>query len=87
MPNGVARNFSGINYWTPKGAGRDFELSPILEPLSTHRERLTVVSGLAQHAADAHDDGANGDHTRATSSWLTCGHCKRTEGADVENGI
>jgi hypothetical protein len=87
MPNGVAMNFSGINYWTPKGSGRELELSPILTPLAPYRERLTVVSGLAQHQADAHDDGANGDHTRATSSWLTGVHCKRTEGADVENGV
>jgi hypothetical protein len=87
MPNGVAMNFSGINYWTPKGRRTDFELSPILTPLAPYRDRLTVVSGLAQHQADAHDDGANGDHTRATSSWLTGVHCKRTEGADVENGV
>jgi hypothetical protein len=87
LPNGVAMNFSGVNYWTPKGEGADFELSPILRPLTPYRDRLTVVSGLAQHQADAHDDGANGDHTRATSSWLTGVHCKRTEGADVENGI
>jgi hypothetical protein len=87
MPNGVAMNFSGINYWTPKGSGTDFELSPILTPLAPYRDRLTVASGLAQHQADAHDDGANGDHTRATSSWLTGVHCKRTEGADVENGV
>ena len=87
MPNGVAMNFSGINYWTPKGEGRDFELSPILTPLAPYRDRLTVVTGLAHHQADAHDDGANGDHTRATSSWLTGVHCKRTEGADVENGV
>jgi hypothetical protein len=80
-------NFSGINEWTPKGEGRDFRLSPILTPLAPYRDRLTVVSGLAHHAADAHDDGANGDHTRATSSWLTGVHCKRTEGADVENGL
>ena len=87
MPNGVARNFAGINYWTPKGEGRDFELSPILQPLAPVRDRLLVVSGLAQHQADAHDDGANGDHTRGTSSWLTGVHPKRTEGADVRNGI
>jgi hypothetical protein len=87
MPNGVAMNFAGINYWTPKGEGADFEFSPILTPLERYRDRLTVVSGLAQHQADAHDDGANGDHTRATSSWLTGAHCKRTEGADVENGV
>jgi hypothetical protein len=87
MPNGVARNFSGINYWTPQGEGRDFELSSILKPLEPFRERLLVVSGLAQHQADAFDDGANGDHTRGTSSWLTGVHPKHTEGADVRNGI
>ena len=87
MPNGVAMNFDGINYWTPRGEGSDFELSTILEPLRPFRDRLSVISGLAHHQADAHDDGANGDHTRATSSWLTGVHCKRTEGADVQNGI
>jgi hypothetical protein len=87
LPNGVAMNFSGINYWTPRETGKRFELSPILRPLAGFRDQLTVVSGLAQHQADAHDDGANGDHTRATSSWLTGVHCKRTEGADVENGV
>src|SRR5688500_15103658 len=87
LPNGVARNFSGINYWTPAGEGASFELSPILSPLAPFRDRLVVVSGLAQHQADAHDDGANGDHTRGTSSWLTGVHPKRTEGADVRNGI
>jgi hypothetical protein len=87
LPNGVAMNFSGINYWTPEGGGNNFEFSPILTPLEPFREQLSVISGLAHHQADAHDDGANGDHTRGTSSWLTGAHCKRTEGADVENGI
>jgi hypothetical protein len=87
MPNGVARNFSGINYWTPLGEGTSFEFSPILKPLEPFRDRMVVVSGLAQHQADAHDDGANGDHTRGTSSWLTGVHPKRTEGADIRNGI
>jgi hypothetical protein len=87
LPNGVARNFTGINYWTPTGEGTGFEFSPILSPLSPYRDRLLVISGLAQHQADAFDDGANGDHTRGTSSWLTGVHCKRTEGADVRNGI
>jgi len=87
LPNGVARNFTGINYWTPAGEGTGFELSPILSPLAPYRNRLTVLSGLAQHQADAFDDGANGDHTRGTSSWLTGVHCKRTEGADVKNGV
>jgi hypothetical protein len=86
-PNGIARNFKGINYWTPKGEGTGFEMSPILTPLAAYRNRMLVVSGLAQHQADAFDDGANGDHTRGTSSWLTGVHPKRTEGADVRNGV
>src|SRR5690606_11673396 len=87
IPNGVAMNFLGVNYWTPKGEGRDMELSPILRPLEGHRDRLTVVSGLAHPQAEAGADGANGDHTRATSSWLTGVHPKRTEGADIQNGV
>jgi hypothetical protein len=86
-PNGIARNFKGINYWTPKTEGPAFELSPILAPLAPYRDRMLVVSGLAQHQADAFGDGANGDHTRGTSSWLTGVHPKRTEGADVRNGV
>ena len=80
-------NFTGINYWTPKGQGKNFELSPILTPLAPFRDRMLVVSGLAHQQAEAGDDGANGDHTRGTSSWLTGVHPKRTEGADVRNGI
>src|SRR5688500_493506 len=87
LPNGVARNFTGVNYWTPNGEGSSFELSPILSPLAPFKDRLVVISGLAQHQADACDDGANGDHTRGTSSWLTGVHPKRTEGADLRNGI
>ena len=33
VPNGVAMNDS-LNYWTPKGTGTSFELSPILAPLA-----------------------------------------------------
>jgi hypothetical protein len=87
MPNGVARNFDGIDFWTPKTAGKNFELSRVLTPLAPYKGVLTAVSGLAQHQADAQNDGANGDHTRATASWLSGARVKRTEGADVENGI
>lgn len=87
MPNGVAMNFSGINYWRPSGEGRATELSTILEPFERYRDRLTVVTGLAHEQAEAQDDGANGDHTRSTASWLTGVHCKRTEGADIRNGV
>lgn len=87
IPNGVARNFSGIDFWTPRTQGKHFEISRVLTPLAPFKDKLTVVSGLAHHEADAQDDGANGDHTRATSSWLSGARAKRTEGADVESGI
>jgi hypothetical protein len=87
MPNGVAMNFKGVNYWHPRTEGPDFEFSPILQPLQAFRHRMTVVSGLAQHQADVLDDGANGDHTRGTATWLTGARPKHTEGADVRNGI
>jgi hypothetical protein len=87
MPNGVAMNHSGIDYWTPAGEGRNFQFSQILAPLSSYRDRMVVISGLDHNNAEAGDDGASGDHTRGTSSWLTGVYPKRTEGADVRNGI
>jgi len=86
-PNGVSMNFSGINYWKPTTVGSGFELSPILEPLAPFKKQMVVVGGLAHRAADASEDGANGDHARGTSTWLTGVHPKHTEGADVYNGI
>jgi hypothetical protein len=87
LPNGVAMTFTGINYWTPKGEGRDFEFSPILAPLAPYRDRVTVISGLAQKQAEANEDDAGGDHTKGTASWLTGVRCRRTEGADVQTGV
>jgi hypothetical protein len=87
MPNGVAKNSSGIDYWTPATEGRNFQMSQILTPLEPFRDRLLVVSGLDHNQAEAGNDGASGDHTRGTSSWLTGVYPKRTEGADVRNGI
>jgi Protein of unknown function (DUF1552) len=86
MPNGVAKN-SMIDYWTPVGEGKDFELSQILAPLEPFRDRMVVVSGLDQNQAETGNDGASGDHTRGTSSWLTGVYPKRTEGADVRNAV
>jgi hypothetical protein len=86
MPNGVAMNHTGVNYWKPQTVGADFELSPILKPLEPFRNQLTVVSGLHNRSAESLGDG-NGDHTRSTGSWLTGTHIKRTEGSDLRAGI
>jgi hypothetical protein len=81
VPNGVARN-DAVNHWTPKGVGDEFELSPILAPLARHRDRLTIVSGLNQRQAESLGDG-NGEHTRASATWLNGVHPRKTEGADI----
>jgi Protein of unknown function (DUF1552) len=85
MPNGVAMNHTGVNYWKPQTVGSNFEMSPILSPLEPFRNQLTVVSGLHNRAAESLGDG-NGDHTRSTGSWLTGTHIKRTEGSDLRAG-
>src|SRR5881275_3067321 len=41
VPNGMA-----MQYWSPKGEGTAFELSPILKPLEPYRNQLLVLSGL-----------------------------------------
>ncbi|MFN7916404.1 MAG: DUF1552 domain-containing protein [Vicinamibacterales bacterium] len=58
VPNGMA-----MQYWTPKGDGRAFELSPILEPLKAYRERMLVLSGLKANW--------NYIHAGASGSFLT----------------
>jgi hypothetical protein len=86
LPNGVSMNFTGVNYWRPTDEGKIATLSPILSPLEPYRDRVTVVSGLAQRIAEASAADAGGDHTKATASWLTGMRAKRTEGADVSVG-
>ena len=48
MPNGVAMNHTGVNYWKPKTVGADFEFSPILKPLEPFRNQVTVVRNLVE---------------------------------------
>ena len=79
LPNGMA-----MESWTP-AARTALELSPTLAPLGEFRDRMVVLSGLAQGQAEALGDG-NGEHTRATATWLNGVHPKETEGADVRAG-
>ena len=54
VPNGMA-----MPYWTPSGFGKDFELTPILEPLAPFKDRMLVLSGLKANWNIAHA-GASG---------------------------
>jgi hypothetical protein len=80
IPNGAV-----MDSWTPESEGPNFTLSPTLRPLDAFRDRVTVVSGLGHKQAESLGDG-NGDHSRATTTWLSGVHPRRTEGADVRNG-
>ncbi|MCP5145170.1 MAG: DUF1552 domain-containing protein [Gammaproteobacteria bacterium] len=41
-----------MEQWTPDTTGRDFELKPILAPLSNYKDRMTIISGLGNKNAD-----------------------------------
>jgi uncharacterized protein DUF1552 len=72
--------------WTPKSAGADFEFSPTMKVLEPFREHMNVFSGLAQVNGRALGDGP-GDHARATATFLTGVHPRKTGGADFQLGI
>ena len=81
-PNGM-----NMQDWTPAAEGAAFELTPILRPLAPFRDRMVVLSGLANNAADQLPGEGSGDHSRSSAAYLTGAHAKKTEGADLENGI
>src|SRR5262252_684251 len=58
VPNGMAMEF-----WSPKGDGRAFALSPILEPLAAYRDQMLVLSGIKANW--------NYIHAGASGSFLT----------------
>jgi hypothetical protein len=80
---------NGMNMldWTPAVEGADFQLTPILQPLAPYRDQLVVLSGLANNAADQLPGEGTGDHSRSSAGYLTGAHAKKTEGADLENGV
>jgi len=88
LANGVAMCLNnGINHWKPKTVGALSEdMSPALAPLAPFRDQMTVISQMTHPMAFPMGDGANGDHTRATSVWLSGVHPKHTQGADVRSG-
>jgi hypothetical protein len=70
--------------WTPASEGAGYALTEILEPLVNVKEKLLVLSGLDN--APAKPDGT-GDHASGTGAFLTNAHPKKTQGADIQNGI
>jgi len=58
VPNGMA-----MEHWLPAATGRDFTLTPILEPLAPYRSQVTILSGLKANW--------NYIHAGASGSFLT----------------
>lgn len=56
-----------MSAWSPKQAGRDYEMSPILAPLAPYREHLTIVSGLRNKPAESPEP-----HGYIERTWLSC---------------
>ena len=77
MPNGV-----NVDAWTPKEAGRNFELTPTLSPLAPFKSQLNVFSNFW----NANSKGGDGHYVKE-AAILTCATIKKTPGADIANGI
>jgi hypothetical protein len=82
VPNGVH-----VPHWKPLGAGgKDFKLRSILEPMAEFRDKMNIFSGLALRNAESLGSGP-GDHARSNAAFLTGAHPKKTNGANLRNGI
>jgi hypothetical protein len=73
MPNGV-----NAGKWTPEGEGRDFQLSPALEPLKDLKDDLLVLTNLWNAGAK----GSEGHYIK-TAGFLTCTTVTKTLGVDI----
>ena len=73
-------------YWFPEKTGTDFDFPRTVKPLERFREDVLFVSNLAHHNSLSLGDGP-GDHARAAATYLTGMHIKKTEGADLRDGI
>jgi len=81
VPNGMI-----MNQWTPKVLGSQYQLTKIMEPLAPFRDDMLVLSGLAHNTGWALEGEGPGEHARASATFLTAVHPKKTEGADLRAG-
>lgn len=73
-------------YWFPETTGTNFDFPRTVKPLEKFRDDILFVSNLAHHNSLSLGDGP-GDHARAAATYLTGMHIKKTEGADLRDGI
>jgi hypothetical protein len=75
VPNGMV-----MKHWTPATDGATFTLPRILEPLTSFRNQMLVLSGL-------HNKGIDQIHDSGAPAYLTASPPKRTQGSDLHAGI
>jgi hypothetical protein len=73
-----------MDAWRPSSEGTGWALTPILEPLVNVKSKINVITGLVNDPA--RPDGP-GDHASGTGAFITAAHPKKTQGADIQNGI
>lgn len=76
-PNGVCPG-----KWAPKVVGSDFQLSPILQPLESHKQDLLILQQLMNKHSTK---GVEGHYTK-TGNFLSSMEITRTIGANVNVG-
>ena len=79
VPNGIV-----MKDWKPAEAGKDFAFTRILKPLEPLRQDITLLSGLANLAANK---AKGGGHAKASGSFLSGTPPKYTAGPDVHAGV
>src|SRR5258708_1524723 len=75
MPNGV-----NTSAWAPEGVGKDFKLSPTLEPLADVKDRIIVAQNLWNQAAKDGDG-----HYVKEAAILTSTRISKTLGEDLNS--
>jgi Protein of unknown function (DUF1552) len=71
-----------MDQWTPTAEGTQFEFSRVLKPLEPFRDRVNIVSGLGNRAADS-----TAVHSLSPTTWLSGVRPKPTQGVDAYAGI
>jgi hypothetical protein len=67
-----------MEQWTPTATGRDFQVSPILEPLAPFKDRLTIVSNIGNKPGES-----RAVHALVPATWLSCVHPKESLTPDM----
>ena len=79
VPNGII-----MKDWKPAITGQDFAFTRILKPLEPFRRDITLLSGLANRAAEK---AKGGGHAKASGSFLSGAEVKYMAGPDVRVGV